>query len=218
MFTGLVEGAGLVARVTPKGPDAELLIEPPWPLDQVVLGESVAVNGACLTVTKLEGRGFCLDVSAESLARTNLGGLRRGGKVNLERAMQLGDRLGGHLVTGHVDCLGGITAMSQVGSSTRIEVSVPKEHLKFLVEKGSVALDGISLTVNKVSETGFELNIIPHTMGATTLALAKEGDSVNIETDLIGKYVARLMNRGDSGQTDRPGKGLGLEDLVRAGF
>lgn len=218
MFTGLVEGAGLVAGITPKGPDALLLIQPPWPLAEAVIGESVAVNGACLTVTGLSGRGFSLDVSGETLGRTNLGNLAPGDRVNLERAMQLGDRLGGHLVSGHVDCVGRIASIKRHGSSSILKVVVPPEHLQYLVEKGSVCLDGISLTVNRVANDGFELNIIPHTMQATTLALAKEGDSVNIETDLIGKYVARLLNRQSDSQGPKDDKGLSMEDLVRAGF
>ncbi|MFH1058665.1 MAG: riboflavin synthase [Pseudomonadota bacterium] len=216
MFTGLIEGTGRIARITPQGPDAVLVIVPPWPLAEAVLGESVAVNGACLTVTKVTGDGFCVDVSAESLARTTLGALRPGAAVNLERAMKLGERLGGHLVSGHVDCVGSLARRERLGSSTRLWIAIPAEHLRLLVEKGSVAVDGVSLTVNQVGADGFGLNIIPHTLTATTLQLAKEGDSVNIETDLIGKYVARLLNR-DEGTPPAKG-GLSREDLARMGF
>ncbi|MFZ5587686.1 MAG: riboflavin synthase [Thermodesulfobacteriota bacterium] len=216
MFTGLIEGAGRLIRITPQGPDAVLVIAPPWPLTEAVLGESVAVNGACLTVTKVMGEGFCVDVSAESLARTTLGALRPGAAVNLERAMKLGERLGGHLVTGHVDCVGSLARRERLGSSTRLWITIPAEHLRMMVEKGSVAVDGVSLTVNQVGGDGFGLNIIPHTLAATTLQLAKEGDSVNIETDLIGKYVARLLNR-DEGAPPAKG-GLSREDLARMGF
>jgi riboflavin synthase len=220
MFTGLVEGLGRVVRLTPQGPDAVALIEPPWPIDEIVIGESIAVNGACLTATKVEGKAFYADISAESLSRTTLGGLAMGSLVNLERAMKLGDRLGGHLVSGHVDCVGTITRLSDLGASVKIEVSIPPEHLRYVIEKGSVALQGISLTVNKVDPKGFSLNIIPHTMDGTTLHIAKQGDSVNIETDLIGKYVARLM----PGAGDDPDAHLGprpdisLDDLRKAGF
>jgi riboflavin synthase len=216
MFTGLVEGLGRVGRITPQGPDSVLSISAPWPKEQTVLGESIAVNGACLTVTRIGADGFAVDVSAETLSRTTLGSLRLGDRVNLERAMQLGDRLGGHLVTGHVDCVGTLRKLEEVGGSTRIEVGIPSEQLRFVVEKGSVALNGISLTVNQVGSESFSLNIIPHTMTATTLHLAKQGDSVNIETDLIGKYVARLLNRDEDG----PGaaKGLSMEDLKRMGW
>jgi len=216
MFTGLIEGLGEVLRVQPKGPDAVLIVKPPWPLAETVLGESIAVNGACLTVTGTGGGGFSLDVSAESLSRTTLGNLKTGKKVNLERALKLGDRLGGHLVSGHVDCVGRIAAKQRVGDSTRFTVSIPPEHLRFVVEKGSVALEGISLTVNQVDSTGFSLNIIPHTMAETTLRLAAEGDSVNIETDIIGKYVARLLNR-DEPQSGGP-EGLTREHLAQLGF
>jgi riboflavin synthase len=216
MFTGLVEGVGEVLRVQPKGPDAVLIIKPPWPLAEAVLGESVAINGVCLTVTGTGGGGFSLDVSAESLSRTTLGKLKAGDKVNLERALKLGDRLGGHLVSGHVDCVGHITAKEKLGDSVRFTVSIPPEHLRFVVEKGSVALEGISLTVNQVDAAGFSLNIIPHTMAGTTLQLAAKGDSVNIETDMIGKYVARLLNR-DEPPSGGP-QGLTREHLAQLGF
>ncbi len=216
MFTGLIEGTGRIARIVPQGPDASLVVSPPWPLSEAVLGESVAINGACLTVTGATGEGFSLDVSAETLSRTTLGRLRPGAVVNLERAMRLGERLGGHLVTGHVDCVGVMAKIERVGSSTRLTVSTPAEHLRLVVEKGSVALDGISLTVNAVGAGSFSLNIIPHTLEATALKLVKEGDSVNIETDLIGKYVARLLNRDEDAA---PAKGgLSRDDLVRMGF
>ncbi len=216
MFTGLVEGVGEVLGVRPRGPDAVLTIQPPWDLEEAVLGESVAVNGACLTVTGLAGGGFTVDVSAETLSRTTLGGLKPGAKVNLERALKLGERLGGHLVTGHVDCVGRITGKEQVGQSTRFTVSIPAEHLRYVVEKGSVALEGISLTVNSVGAADFSLNIIPHTMAQTTLRLAGVGDSVNIETDLIGKYVARLLIRDEPPQGSKGG--LSREDLAKLGF
>ena len=219
MFTGLVEGLGQIVRLVPQGPDARVLIAPPWPVSEAVVGESVAVDGACLTVTKLEGQAFWMDVSAETLSRTTLGGLKTGVRVNLERAMQLGDRLGGHLVTGHVDCIGTVARLSDHGSSVLLEIEIPPEHLQFVVEKGSVAVSGVSLTVNQVSDTGFSLNIIPHTMSETTLHLAKRGGSVNIETDLIGKYVARLLpGRAESGQVADSGGSLSAEDMKRMGF
>ncbi|RJX36201.1 MAG: riboflavin synthase [Desulfarculus sp.] len=216
MFTGLVEGVGRVGRITPQGPDAVLIIAPPWELGETVLGESIAVNGACLTVSKLTPQGFAVDVSAETLSRTNLGRLRTGGSVNLERSLRLGERLGGHLVTGHVDCVGSLLRIQPQGASYGLEVGLPSEHLRFVVGKGSICLDGISLTVNQVGSGSFGVNIIPHTWQATALHLAKQGDSVNIETDLIGKYVARLLNRDE----DAPGasRGLSSEDLRRMGY
>lgn len=216
MFTGLVEGTGSVARIAPKGPDAVLTIRPPWPLAEAVLGESVAVSGACLTVTGTKGEGFDVDVSAETLARTTLGRLTPGAAVNLERALKFGDRLGGHLVSGHVDCVGTVTQVRALGASYRLEVAVPPEHLRLVVEKGSITVNGISLTVNWVGPDRFGLNIIPHTWGVTTLRLVKEGDSVNIETDLIGKYVARLLK--PDADRDVPSGGLSAEALFRAGF
>ncbi|MCB2186370.1 MAG: riboflavin synthase [Deltaproteobacteria bacterium] len=202
MFTGLVEGTGVIRRLAPQGPDLVMTIRPPWDLAQVVLGESVAVSGACLTATGQNGEGFTVDVSAESLRVTRLGRLAAGDLVNLERPLRLGGRLDGHLVTGHVDCLGRVARITRVGGSLRLALAIPPEHLALVVPKGSLAVDGISLTVNRVTPTGCELNIIPHTWEGTTLRLAKEGDSVNIETDLIGKYVARLLNRepGSAGE------------------
>ncbi|CAO0821027.1 Riboflavin synthase [Desulfarculales bacterium] len=216
MFTGLIEGLGRIARITHQWPDAVLVIAPPWDVKAAVLGESVAVNGACLTVTGSGSQGFSLDVSVESLARTTLGRLRSGDKVNLERALKLGDRLGGHLVTGHIDCVGNVSRIERVGGSTRITINIPAEHLRYVVEKGSVAVNGISLTVNRVDADGFELNIITHTLAATTLQLVKEGDFVNIETDLIGKYVARLLNSDVKPEPARGG--LSRQDLALMGF
>jgi riboflavin synthase len=216
MFTGLVEGLGTVTQVNPKGQDAELVIRPPWPVREAVIGESVATNGACLTVTRILGDACCLDASAETLSRTTLGKLKPGDQVNQERAMRLGDRFGGHMVTGHVDCVGSIARIERLGASKFVKVNIPAEHLALVVEKGSVCLDGISLTVNGVDDQGFDLNIIPHTFAATSLKLATQGDSVNIETDLIGKYVARLMSRNQDQKTRE--KGLSAEDLLRMGY
>jgi riboflavin synthase len=216
MFTGLIEGIGTIARITPKGPDAMLVVTPSWPLAEAVLGESVAVNGACLTVTGAAGQSFSLDVSAETLSRTTLRTLKPGAAVNLERAMKLDERLGGHLVTGHVDCVGRLSKIERLGGSTRLYITIPPEHLRLVVWKGSVAVAGVSLTVNQVDALGCWLNVIPHTLDQTTLKFVKEGDSVNIETDLIGKYVARLFNSAGASTPEHPG--LGREYLARMGF
>ena len=218
MFTGLVEGVGRVEQVEAKGPERVLTIAPPWEPGETVIGESIAVNGACLTVTEIGPRGFSVLVSAESLARTTLGRLQRGQAVNLERALKLGDRLGGHLVTGHVDCVGTVARITPVGASRRMYITIPPEHLRLVVAKGSVAVEGVSLTVNRLDRAGFELNLIPHTLAATTLSLVRVGDSVNIETDLIGKYVARLLNPDQDSEEGSGKGGLSREDLARAGF
>ncbi len=216
MFTGLVEGVGRVVEFKPVGPETRMMIAPPWDTAEVVMGESVSVNGACLTVTGIDSRGFWVQMSAETLARTTLGGLETGAMVNLERALRLGDRLGGHLVTGHVDCVGTVEQLAPVGPSRRMRISIPREHLKFLVPKGSVAVEGVSLTVNEVGEGWFEVNIIPHTLEATTLRLVKQGSYVNIETDLIGKYVARLV--GAYKAEPEGGKGISEQQLRDLGF
>ncbi len=212
MFTGLVECLGQIERVEPKGPDAILWIKPAWPLEEAVLGESVAVNGACLTVTNTGTVAFSADVSAESLSRTNLGTLKSGSQVNLERALKLTDRLGGHLVSGHVDCLGQVREVRQVGGSLHISISLPAAHMRYVAPKGSVTINGVSLTVNEVMGDVFNVNIIPHTARQTTLHLVKTGHSVNIETDLLAKYIEKLLQPGE--QT----RGLTFEDLARMGY
>ena len=214
MFTGLIEGLGQVEKLERKGPDVLLWLKPPWPVNDVVMGESVAVNGACLTVTRITASGFAADVSAETLRRSSLGQLQSGSLVNLERALRLSDRLGGHLVSGHVDCLGQIRELKDVGASLRITIAIAAAHMRYVVEKGSVAIDGISLTVNEVSAGSFNVNIIPHTMGETTLQLVKAGQYVNIETDLLAKYVEKLLTPGQQGNTG----GLTFQDLADMGF
>jgi riboflavin synthase len=211
MFTGLVEGLGKIARLQPKGQDAALWINPPWPLSECALGESVAVNGACLTVTEVADAGFAADVSAETLSRTTLGRLQNGAAVNLERALRLGDRLGGHLVSGHVDCMGQVRDIRRLGSSLRLKVGIEAAYMRLVAEKGSVSIDGVSLTVNQVEGACFYVNIIPHTAVQTTLSLVKTGECVNIETDLIAKYLEKLAapGRADS---------ISLEELARMGY
>lgn len=214
MFTGLIEGLGKIEKVEPKGADAIMWIKPAWSLSEVVMGESVAVNGICLTVTGIGSGSFSVDVSAETFSRGNRGAFANGASVNLERALKLCDRLGGHLVSGHVDCLGQVRAVNRVGASIRISVALPKEHMRYVVEKGSITVDGVSLTVNEVSAETFSVNIIPHTALETTLHLVKAGHYVNIETDLLAKYIEKLMSPGSR---DKLG-GLTLADLADMGY
>jgi riboflavin synthase len=185
------------------------------PLEEIAIGDSVAVNGACLTVVAKQGRTFSADASPETLSRTTLGDIRTGSRVNLERALRFGDRLGGHLVTGHVDSLARVVTRERKGNMEVFRFAPESTTLDLLVEKGSVAIDGISLTVNAVDEEGFSVAIIPHTLSETTLVDFQVGDSVNIETDLIGKYVARLM---EVRNREPEGSKMDQNFLARHGF
>ncbi|MDR2826297.1 MAG: riboflavin synthase [Deltaproteobacteria bacterium] len=198
MFTGLIQSTGKITGFIRKGAEARLSIRPAQLSADFVKGESIAVNGACLTVETFDAAAFTAYASAETLSCTNLGFLRQGDTVNLERALHLGDSLGGHLVSGHIDALAEITNINATGSSLVFRLSFPPELSRQIIAKGSVALDGVSLTVNACTEDYFEVNIIPSTQNATTVATWKKGQKINLETDLIGKYVERqLLNTGD---------------------
>ncbi len=215
MFTGIIEGLGTVSRVTPMGGGIRLGIKSDFPLEGVVPGDSIAVNGACLTAVGVEPRGFEVDVSPESLSRSTMGRTKVRDRVNLERALCLGDRLDGHLVTGHIDDMGRVAAIRTVGNAWLFSLEAPQRICRYVVEKGSVAVDGISLTVNACDTKGFEVSVIPHTARVTTLGLRKVGDLVNIETDLIGKYVERFTQKARGGNA---GKSVDEALLVKAGF
>jgi len=215
MFTGLIEDIGKIESIQRREGGAVVSVQTRMPLNEVAIGESVAVNGACLTVVAKQGTSFSADASPETLERTTLGALRHGTPVNLERALRFGDRLGGHLVTGHIDSLARVASRQRQGNMEVFRFLVPAEALRLMVDKGSVAIDGISLTVNRVDGEGFSVAIIPHTLGETTLAERQAGDTVNIETDLIGKYVARLLG-GRGGAS--PGSRLDVDFLARHGF
>ncbi|MGQ9533275.1 MAG: riboflavin synthase [Desulfotomaculales bacterium] len=193
MFTGIVEELGTV-RALVRGPaSARLTVAAQKTLEGTRVGDSIAVNGACLTVTDLERGAFTADVMAETLARTNLGELRPGDQVNLERALRLGDRLGGHLVTGHVDGVGVLADRRRQDIAELVTIQAPSEVLRYLVPKGAVAVDGISLTVVDYDTGSFRVAIVPHTARHTTLGFKRPGAKVNLEADLIGKYVAKLL-------------------------
>lgn len=212
MFTGLIETIGRVTACERRGAAAVLTVATTLPVSEIAIGDSVAVNGACLTVTAKGEETLTFDVSPESLGSTTIESLRSGHNVNLERAMRLGDRMGGHIVTGHIDCTGKLLQSSETSGNRVLEFKLPPDHSRYLVQKGSVAIDGVSLTVNKVSTSGFSVNIIPLTSSNTTLAQLKAGDPVNIETDIIGKYVERLTS---------PWKtegGLSMKTLAENGF
>ena len=193
MFTGLVMGLGRIAAVEARGDETRFRIKALFALDAIILGESIAVNGVCLTVETAGQREFTAYASGETLSCSNLGALKIGSTVNLERALALGDRLGGHLVSGHVDCLAEVASVTPAGQSVQYKIAFPEENSMFVVPKGSVALDGISLTVNECGDGFLTVNIIPSTQGATTIAGWKPGVVVNMETDMLGKYVLRML-------------------------
>ncbi len=215
MFTGLIQTIGTVHSIKRQGDAAQLQIVSNLVKEDLQLGESIAVNGACLTVTSWDSASFIVDVSPETLQRTTLGSLSANKSVNLERALRLSDRLGGHLVSGHIDCIASIKRRYQDHNSVRIEFAVAADVMRYLVAKGSVAVDGISLTVNEVNADTFSVAVIPHSLALTTLKECREGTLVNIETDLIGRYVERLLPSAESSK-DRPT--ISLDFLAKNGF
>lgn len=216
MFTGLIETVGHVARIEARGRDHRLRIHPgDWPetpAGDLRAGDSIAVSGVCLTAVEPDAEGFWADVSAETLAHTALGECVAGSRVNLERALLPTTRLGGHLVSGHVDGVGEVTARQPDGRSWRFTVHVPDALVRYVAPKGSICVDGVSLTVNEVAGTEFGVNIVPHTLQCTTFDRLAPGSRVNIEVDLIARYLERLL----AGEGDR--SGLTREILERAGF
>jgi riboflavin synthase len=193
MFTGIIVATGRVTSLAEKGGDLELAIDAAaLDLGRIAVGDSISVQGACLTVTRMEGTCFHADVSRETLDKTTLGALRPGSRVNLEPSLRAGDALGGHLVSGHVDAVGKLTALLQDARSWRMEFELPAPLMRFVAPKGSICINGVSLTVNKVEGRRFDVNIIPHTHQATTLGELKMDDGVNIEIDVIARYLDRL--------------------------
>jgi len=196
MFTGLIEELGTVKGIRSQSGGMRLSIAGKTVLDGMKAGDSIAVNGACLTVVEMSHSLFGADVSKETLTKTTLGRLRVGDRVNLERAMRPADRLGGHLVAGHVDAVGVIRTIERTGEASLFTFEAPPEVSRYLIYKGSIAIDGISLTVNEVQGERFTVTIIPHTARQTTLGFKKAGDSVNLESDMIGKYVEKFVKTG----------------------
>lgn len=198
MFTGIVQSMGTVATIEPSSDGARLHIHcSELQPDAWNEGDSVAVAGCCLTALKPSADGFCADLSRETLDCTSLGRLQAGDPVNLEPALALGDRLGGHLVTGHVDGLAELVSLTPLGENTRMEFIAPESLARFVARKGSVTLDGVSLTVNAVSKSAFQVNLIPHTLAVTTLGRLEPGDPVNLEIDLLARYMDRLLSSRD---------------------
>jgi riboflavin synthase len=195
MFTGIVEGTGTVVALahSRSGGAARLEVDAPWLAGELAVGDSVAVDGCCLTVVASTPGGFAADLVAETLRRTALGRLAAGAKVNLERPLALGGRLGGHLVQGHVDGVGRVLALQAVGEGREVRVELPEELARYVVEKGSIAVDGVSLTVAAVGQGWFDVALVPHTLAATTLGERGPGDPVHLEVDVVAKYVERLV-------------------------
>jgi len=211
MFTGIIKAKGTIAAMDKRGGDVRLSVRSdglPW--SDYEVGESIAVNGVCLTAVALHEDGFDTDVSVETLDVTALGGLAAGSGVNLEPAISLGERLGGHLVSGHVDCTGKVVSRAADARSIRLTIEIPKEYARYVAKKGSVCIDGVSLTVNEVSGNTFDLNIIPHTSEVTIIDDYAAGTVVNVEVDLLARYLERLL--------DKDGDGISLEFLKAHGY
>lgn len=217
MFTGLIEDIGTVKKAVRSGGSAFLEIVSDTVARGLQVGDSVAVNGVCLTAVSFSGRSFKADVSPETLGVTNLGTLKSGSKVNLERALRMGDRLGGHMVSGHVDCVGKIKSVTRDVNGWRISVSVSGESALYVVERGSIAVDGTSLTVADVSGSAVELYIIPHTGVNTSLVSKKPDDPVNIEYDVIAKYILKQEHINQNRKREK-GPVIDIEYLNRNGF
>jgi len=211
MFTGIIKALGTIEAMERRGGDVRLSVRSPGlPWSDYEIGESIAVNGVCLTAVALHAGGFDTDVSNETLAVTALGGLAVGSAVNLEPALSLGERLGGHLVSGHVDCTGKVISRREDARSIRLSIEIPRDYARYVAKKGSVCVDGVSLTINEVSGSIFELNIIPHTAEVTIIGDYRTGTVVNIEVDLLARYIERLLGHD--------GDGISLEFLKAHGY
>jgi riboflavin synthase len=211
VFTGIIEATGSISQMTPKGGDVQVRVNSgKLDLSDVALGDSIATNGVCLTVVELFADGYAADVSNETIKHTGFANYKAGQKVNLEKAMLPTTRFGGHMVSGHVDTVSHIAAIYDNGRAKDIWVELPKDVKKYIVKKGSITIDGISLTVNDVNESQFKLTIVPHTSGQTTLDTLNVGDRVNVEIDLIARYVEQLIGAKD--------QGVSMDLLARTGY
>ena len=215
MFTGLIEEIGEIKSIEKGAKYGKITIKATEIMNGIKLGDSVSTNGVCLTVTEFSKSSFSVDVMAETIRSSNLGKLKPGSKVNLERALRLSDRLGGHIVSGHIDGTGTIMNLSNEGNATWVSVETSQDILKYIVHKGSIAIDGISLTVAYVDENIFKVSIIPHTKGETTLVIKKIGDVVNLENDMMAKYIEKLMKYGNE---TKEKKSISMGFLENNGF
>lgn len=220
MFTGIIESFGTIKQIQSSGEGKVLHIGCELNLSDTKPGDSIAVNGACLTAVSIDNKSFKVDMAPETVERTTFKSLTKGSRVNIERALKLSDRIDGHMVSGHIDGTGIISSIIKKSNAVIITIDISPELGSDLIEKGSIAIDGISLTINKCSETDFEVSIIPHTAGITTIGLKKVGDKVNLETDMIGKYVKKIL-RGSFSRNDALSNGqkdITMELLAKNGF
>jgi riboflavin synthase len=215
MFTGLIEEIGKVQSVVKSTISARITIKASKVLEGVKLGDSISTNGVCLTVTDFSYQIFSVDVMAETMRRSNLSHLSSGDEINLERALKVGDRLGGHIVSGHIDGIGTVVGLENEDNAVWVTISAEKELLKYIVQKGSIAIDGISLTVAYIDESTFKVSIIPHTKDVTTLLRKKAGDIVNLECDMLGKYIEKLLLSREQAPVNQ---GINMNFLSEHGF
>lgn len=215
MFTGLIEEIGEIKSIEKGAKSARIIIKAEKILEGTKLGDSISTNGVCLTVTEFNKSSFSVDVMAETVRNSNLGKLKPGSYVNLERALKLSDRLGGHMVSGHIDGLGTVVDLQNEENATWVSIETTKDILKYIVHKGSITIDGISLTVACVDESIFKVSIIPHTKGETTLVMKKIGDEVNLESDMMAKYVEKLLKYGE---VPKEKKSISMDFLEKNGF
>jgi len=219
MFTGIIEGLGSIARVEKSDQGMRLTLSADFELDRTKIGDSIAVNGACLTVVTISGKRFQVDVSPETLVKTTLNSVNIGERVNLERSLKLADRIDGHLVSGHIDGIGTIQSKKNMGNALIIAFKAPSSLMYHMIKKGSIAIDGISLTINNCDEKGFDVSIIPHTARLTTMGFKHTGQKVNIETDMIGKYVEKFISgKKDETKSKESGSMLDRDFLIKTGF
>lgn len=220
MFTGIIEGLGAISAMRSAGQGRRMTVEADFDLNQTKIGDSICVSGACLTAVKIDRRHFEVDISPETLQTTTFGRAKIGQRVNIERALKLSDRIDGHLVSGHIDGVGIIAQLETAGNAIIVTIEVPESLSRYTISKGSVAVDGISLTINTCTAGSFAVSVIPHTAKLTTIGFKNKGDSVNIETDMLGKYVEKFMNAGlgqDKPDTDKS-SGIDKEYLLKTGF
>ena len=219
MFTGIIEGLGTIIEIRPAGREKRLTFDADFVLDQTKIGDSISVSGVCLTVIMIDGKRFQVDVSPETFARTTFLRAKIGDRVNLERALRLSGRIDGHLVSGHIDGIGTVKWKQNTGNAVIFTIGVPESLSRYMVKKGSVAVDGISLTINNCGRDSFDVSIIPHTAKLTTMGFSKVGNPVNIETDMIGKYVERFVNKMQySDREKETGQSVDMQFLAKTGF